>query len=657
MAIYEALADHPLLADIPFADITTLMHLLGALQNDIILAQPKRVDTTDTPLILSPTIIDFLVDSTSLSPDAILAAWSLLGDEIWNTAMPTLSREEKCLFERHGSKRGLTWLTLFPPSQRCMNLDCIEHGRSIKRDEARQVIVYTVADGAVPAWSIHLTCGTCKTNFHHNFAVNAGMRTYYSEISQFVQIGEHQFADVKLISLWITLMLTSWVSGTNCARSYDMALAGSQETLFDTAGWQFGWSLTTDHVWDAFVILTLLQYHNRYHTQLHVPHTGLQKDRFTEAMRPRNREVVKLGQDEVAHCCNHCMRQYKNPTTGIESDIQVVVADGLSMGHPCCSEKHCMKELESNRDQFCPEHQYRASECAVVDCRAPIIPGKKTCSEPKHMEMQVLHEMRGQAAFTLTNRLQKHRLAHPDPGEAGEEEGVPAADNEEWFELNAKKLVVLAHAPTKGSIGVDDSELNGADVPCESSKDPAGNRKYKAKFSRSRTHNKFILSRPCGIIAGRGTFQYAEATSNALWCTQQVFSVPGAHKPEHFVYDTNCDAKQQVNAHIETTWKWWKDVKMTVDVFHFLHKHSVDHDFCQKHCNPADFPELMIDGKWFFNTSVAEQNNVWLGGYHSMCHEMAAVKYNFFLDEMIRLRNMQVVAKLADTGANPRTRL
>lgn len=138
---------------------------------------------------------------------------------------------------------------------------------------------------------------------------------------------------------------------------------------------------------------------------------------------------------------------------------------------------------------------------------------------------------------------------------------------------------------------------------------------------------------------------------------QKACSVPGAHKPEHFIYDTNCDAKQQVNAHPDV-WSWWTDIGMTVDVFHFLNKHDVGHTFCQEHCNPASRPELINpDKSWYFNTSIAEQTNVWLGGYHSMCREMLPVKYNFFLDEMIRLRNQVTLAKLAADGHNPRRRV
>ena len=133
---------------------------------------------------------------------------------------------------------------------------------------------------------------------------------------------------------------------------------------------------------------------------------------------------------------------------------------------------------------------------------------------------------------------------------------------------------------------------------------------------------------------------------------KHAFSVPRAQKPEYLIYDTNCDAKQQV---LSVGDPWFNNLGMCVDVWHFLNKHKSTHEFCQEHCNPADYPELMgPNGLWWFNTSIAEQVNVWLGGYHAICHEMLVVKYNFFLDEMIHLRNEVTVAKLAARGFNPR---
>ena len=130
---------------------------------------------------------------------------------------------------------------------------------------------------------------------------------------------------------------------------------------------------------------------------------------------------------------------------------------------------------------------------------------------------------------------------------------------------------------------------------------------------------------------------------------KNAFSVPGAQKPEHVFYDTNCDARQQAEKD-----PWFKDIGMCVDVWHFLNKHKVTHEYCQKNCNPYMYKELRNkDGQWTFNTSVAEQTNAWLQGYHSMCREMLPARFDFFLDEMIRLKNVEVIARLQKRGKNP----
>ena len=74
----------------------------------------------------------------------------------------------------------------------------------------------------------------------------------------------------------------------------------------------------------------------------------------------------------------------------------------------------------------------------------------------------------------------------------------------------------------------------------------------------------------------------------------------------------------------------------------------------REHCDPNNWPELKKeDGRYFFNTSVAEQTNAWLGRFHSMCREMLPFRYDFFLDEMIRRRNVITRDKLQREGLNP----
>jgi hypothetical protein len=93
---------------------------------------------------------------------------------------------------------------------------------------------------------------------------------------------------------------------------------------------------------------------------------------------------------------------------------------------------------------------------------------------------------------------------------------------------------------------------------------------------------------------------------------------------------------------------------MPVDVFHFKSKHKESDILCGTFCNPYQWEELRTaDGKWRFNSSAAEQANVWFGGYQAMVREMQAVRYEFFLDEMIKRRNQILVQELCEKSQVP----
>lgn len=279
--------------------------------------------------------------------------------------------------------------------------------------------------------------------------------------------------------------------------------------------------------------------------------------------------------------------------------------------------------------------------------------------------MEKLHLEKGKAAFALTEHLKKQQGFHYPPASVSSQDHLndehkqteDLEENETWFETSSTTgnvdIFTVADPGTMAG-GTSDSveNVNEESRPCPAVKSALGNKKFKAQFARRKTHNEQTALFSCGVFAARGTMYGAEAISNVLvrWrriklyhllisvklFIQHAFSVPRAHKPEHIVYDSNCLAKQQVLANSDT-YAWFKDIGMCVDVWHFLHKHKSTHEFCQLHCNPADYPELMgPDGtSWAFNTSVAEQGNGWINGYTSICWEMQAVKYDFFLDEMI----------------------
>lgn len=53
----------------------------------------------------------------------------------------------------------------------------------------------------------------CEINYHHNFRVSKGERTYYGGIPDIIQISEYQFVDRKVIEMWLALMDT-WCVGS-----------------------------------------------------------------------------------------------------------------------------------------------------------------------------------------------------------------------------------------------------------------------------------------------------------------------------------------------------------------------------------------------------------------------------------------------------------
>lgn len=332
------------------------------------------------------------------------------------------------------------------------------------------------------------------------------------------------------------------------------------------------------------------------------------------------------------------------------------------MGHPCCGIFRCREPLENNRHRFCKLHMEHHEVCAIVGCDRPVLCLKKACDLPEHQQIEKKHSERSTGSFLYRTRLQHAEIAHQVDSFSATQH-VPEQDIEEDYEsyITVNKTLMLVTEKNTGTVGVLDDTISQADEatqlsftapkePCPS-KSAEGNAKVtKAQFGRRRTHNEQTLVRPCGVIFARATMFGAEAVSNFLVMLKNAFSVPGAQKPEHIFYDTNCDARQQAEKD-----PWFSGIGMCVDAWHFRNKHAVTHTYCQLNCNPAKYPELMDDsGGWYFNTSVAEQTNAWMGGYHSICREMLPEKFNFFLDEMIRLRNIEVIRRLHQQGHNPR---
>jgi hypothetical protein len=100
-------------------------------------------------------------------------------------------------------------------------------------------------------------------------------------------------------------------------------------------------------------------------------------------------------------------------TTG-KYKVSVVVIDGVTIGHPCCSVRNCHTPLSSNRDRYCEHHRDNASTCAIIGCSTPVVPNSKTCNNEDHQAIEKIHMERGQSRFQLQERLTQARIAHPN---------------------------------------------------------------------------------------------------------------------------------------------------------------------------------------------------------------------------------------------------
>jgi hypothetical protein len=93
-------------------------------------------------------------------------------------------------------------------------------------------------------------------------------------------------------------------SVTACANFYNTSMAKSNKPL---QGWAFGFSLSTEHVWLAFLLYCLLEDATDRQEYLIVTHIGDQKDRFSELVQARNQCMRIEGQPELIHFCDKCV--------------------------------------------------------------------------------------------------------------------------------------------------------------------------------------------------------------------------------------------------------------------------------------------------------------------------------------------------------------
>ncbi|KAJ7063036.1 hypothetical protein C8F01DRAFT_1081698 [Mycena amicta] len=326
-------------------------------------------------------------------------------------------------------------------------------------------------------------------------------------------------------------------------------------------------------------------------------------------MEHSKRLEVRDGQPARYHACHNCFKILEG-TNGQKRFIWAGVTNGVTIGHPCCLKFNCQERLASMKDHFCPRHTGCDSQCRVSICKTEAEPGFITCVLVAHRALEEKMHADSKSAFVdLTRRLEKSN--------------VPCTPR--------KRKTKTPHAPP-------------SQPPAEAKS--AG----KLETTRKYTHNDQLFVLPCGIITARTTFFTAEGPDSVQQYLRALFPEPWM-LPTHIFYDNARHLLKHIVTQQDT---YFDNVNFVIDVFH---SRSHDDDFCDKNCLPILFPELCTscNGKevWIFNSSVCEQTNIWYGAFQAIVREMAEPRYNFFLDEMVSVYNVQKLAVLKKRGKQP----
>ncbi|KDQ11488.1 hypothetical protein BOTBODRAFT_35366 [Botryobasidium botryosum FD-172 SS1] len=617
--------------------------------NFISLTRDAIVDTSvlEKPPSLPTSVIGFLSKVLDIDTVEVEILWDILGDFAWSFAIPyQASKQDIEAFMEHGLERQLGYRDVYPPYRACAVTNCPMYGARLTDHFKHKATLFTSSEGALPIFTHSLRCRGCRTSYYHNYRVDSATstRVYYGGVPDVIQVAMHYYIESSLLESFTTYMFLAWVSATNCARVYNMKDSdpfllnakhhGCTPTLEDDEDddkhhgkWQTSLRLTPVFAFDGFLLYSLLRHHEEQNTTLSLPHDNItQSHRLDAALEARNKQMEGTGQEYWAHACDICLKLSTN-VHGDTVKMQAAVSDGDTIGHYCCGVHNCRNPLPNIRAFWCHEHVSMADICAAKGCDILREVPHRTCPNPEHRALEKQYYARGKSLFVLRNRLEAAR-----------------AFTSSLDTMPVDPVTLAEECSTIEGADNDNADMSSSDPEVKMGK------RLRAQFARKRTSNEQLIMRPCGVIVSRTTCFGSEAISAVEEFVRKTFPTTQA-MPEYFFYDNNCQLWRYVRNRHEEHWRY---TAMPVDVFHHNAKHKASDIHCQLHCNPAGFPEIIThDGHWVFNTSIAEQTNGWFGKFQAIVRDMEVVRFNFFLDEMIKRRNRLTVAQLRRDGHSP----
>ncbi|KAH9817679.1 hypothetical protein DFH28DRAFT_962667 [Melampsora americana] len=506
-------------------------------------------------------------------------------------------------------------------------------------------------DGAHAIDTVVLSCSnpSCGTAYRPSYYTRDGLRYYYTKDmgrdTDFIHIHCHYYMTRQLSFQFRVLQMLAHVSHFNLVNWFNTVYVEDTAVVSFTDIKSITPMMSEEVCRDGLILHSLMKHADRRGSQLVVSSSGLDHIRFDSAIETHLDQLLLEGSRYRDHYCSSCVQIVQD---GVDSEdgqqhyrlIRAVVTDGLTIGHWRCSattqqlqrlaaisgqpppEGPCTQRLENINDRFCPDHfESLGGQCKAQPCHEKARPNLDTCANPDHILAWKNFTNRIKGNFSLTAILNRPgSKLHSDPTVHLN------ANTAEFSDLES-----LRHA--------DESQRAHESARDGGESQAAG----KYSLSRMRTHNDQTIVATCGIVLARKTFYNAKSVSAVRASLEETFP---QGMPEVVFYNNACRLTEHIYTGNSDSSAFSRTV-IPVDPFHHC-SHADTDQFCKMFTDPHLFPDIQEDGRWIFNASAAELTNIWYGGFASMCRNMGSLMYNFFLEEMVELRNAWLTKRLSN---------
>ncbi|KAJ6511673.1 hypothetical protein DFH09DRAFT_1100422 [Mycena vulgaris] len=300
-------------AALDYDSMTTYVDLIRLLKSDLTALQSSY--HLNPPETLPVNVHDFLKLCLDMTDDMAKRARLDFRTTAWSHDLTPA----EALAAHVYSLRPPTRVCIDPTCAKSSLADPILRNRELVEASTFGITVFTKEFGSVPGFSGSEYCRNCKTRYYPNYFAHeeATLRTYYPG---------------DLYELFSVMMVTSWTSATNCARTYNAALSNQSIRSSLPATWSTSLELHVEDVWNTFFLYSLLLDYQTREQPLELPHKApSQSERLRAALHERNVRMAGTSQPAWNHACNLCCGVVIDED-GIEYAIRSKVTDGITIG-------------------------------------------------------------------------------------------------------------------------------------------------------------------------------------------------------------------------------------------------------------------------------------------------------------------------------------